>query len=423
MLSNCEAFILYSNNCDLHFDGRLCEFVHPESDTSLLQINCCPGYTGTDCYEECPENMFGLNCLGNCECQNGATCNPINGSCTCPDGYTGEFCERTCTEGLYGGGCLLTCPDCHTDSYCDHTNGSCICPPKLEGELCSEKQKGNPDFCSFCPPSDVCGEISCCDSSSDFCLCGPGWTGIYCTEPCEVGTFGKNCKKYCECENNSTCLHTDGRCICTQGWTGTLCNEPCESGFFGNQCFQMCNCPNNSTCDHITGACHCAGDWQGMRCNEGIHCKPNENCRPANGTCIADVETISKRTPPIKSGIAAGAGATTFLCLVVLTIYCMKRTKVQSRTFSMERKVPISSNGPQPPPRPGFATFNNEPVYDSIGEDGHYIEIIDNKPSGIYNPEYIISGGEGYLIPSTRPTSSEHQDTSSSGSNYSTDSS
>lgn len=45
----------------------------------LGTCSCLPGYTGRYCESHCPPNFFGNNCKNECKCQNGATCNPING--------------------------------------------------------------------------------------------------------------------------------------------------------------------------------------------------------------------------------------------------------------------------------------------------------------------------------------------------------
>ena len=41
----------------------------------------------------CTTNTFGQDCTQQCQCQNGASCNAVNGSCTCTAGYTGVNCE------------------------------------------------------------------------------------------------------------------------------------------------------------------------------------------------------------------------------------------------------------------------------------------------------------------------------------------
>lgn len=45
----------------------------------LGTCSCLPGYTGRNCESYCPPNLFGNKCENECNCHNGATCNPING--------------------------------------------------------------------------------------------------------------------------------------------------------------------------------------------------------------------------------------------------------------------------------------------------------------------------------------------------------
>jgi len=42
---------------------------------------------------DCPEGQFGQNCKQQCECYNGARCNPIDGKCQCLPGYLGPNCK------------------------------------------------------------------------------------------------------------------------------------------------------------------------------------------------------------------------------------------------------------------------------------------------------------------------------------------
>lgn len=41
----------------------------------------------------CPEGFYGTGCHQHCLCQNGGTCDPTTGHCTCPMGWTGLACE------------------------------------------------------------------------------------------------------------------------------------------------------------------------------------------------------------------------------------------------------------------------------------------------------------------------------------------
>ena len=46
------------------------------------------GYTGGDCSQPCI-GAFGLGCIHACVCQNNATCNNVDGHCTCKPGFHG----------------------------------------------------------------------------------------------------------------------------------------------------------------------------------------------------------------------------------------------------------------------------------------------------------------------------------------------
>lgn len=41
----------------------------------------------------CPEGYFGKNCSFACKCKNGASCDPVSGSCRCPPGVRGDLCQ------------------------------------------------------------------------------------------------------------------------------------------------------------------------------------------------------------------------------------------------------------------------------------------------------------------------------------------
>ena len=42
----------------------------------------------------CIPGMFGANCASTCTCINGASCNHVNGTCTCQDGFIGVNCKN-----------------------------------------------------------------------------------------------------------------------------------------------------------------------------------------------------------------------------------------------------------------------------------------------------------------------------------------
>lgn len=41
----------------------------------------------------CSEGFFGKNCSFPCKCKNGASCDPVSGSCRCPPGVSGDLCQ------------------------------------------------------------------------------------------------------------------------------------------------------------------------------------------------------------------------------------------------------------------------------------------------------------------------------------------
>jgi len=43
---------------------------------------CQSGFTGEFCEFSCLPEFYGYNCVDECKCQNGATCNPKNGKMT-----------------------------------------------------------------------------------------------------------------------------------------------------------------------------------------------------------------------------------------------------------------------------------------------------------------------------------------------------
>lgn len=54
---------------------------------------CSAGYHGADCAEVCVTGSYGEQCVGRCQCEHGATCQPVDGYCVCPPGYMGHHCE------------------------------------------------------------------------------------------------------------------------------------------------------------------------------------------------------------------------------------------------------------------------------------------------------------------------------------------
>ncbi|XP_028914299.1 N-acetylglucosamine-1-phosphodiester alpha-N-acetylglucosaminidase isoform X3 [Ornithorhynchus anatinus] len=80
---SCNVLDCGPSNCSLH---GLC------SDTGCL---CDAGWMGSNCSEACVPGFFGNGCTQQCRCQNGATCDPVHGTCACPAGFHGDICTQT----------------------------------------------------------------------------------------------------------------------------------------------------------------------------------------------------------------------------------------------------------------------------------------------------------------------------------------
>jgi len=49
----------------------------------------------------CPSDRYGTQCLQQCQCENGGTCNPQTGECSCTPGWIGRLCEQRKRRRLY----------------------------------------------------------------------------------------------------------------------------------------------------------------------------------------------------------------------------------------------------------------------------------------------------------------------------------
>uniref|UniRef100_S4RQG8 Multiple EGF like domains 10 n=1 Tax=Petromyzon marinus TaxID=7757 RepID=S4RQG8_PETMA len=266
---------------------------------------------GLHCDNVCPEGRWGPNCSLSCNCNNGASCSPDDGTCECAFGYRGTTCQRICSPGFYGARCSQACPQCvHSNGPCHHISGQCDCLPGFHGSLCNQvcpsKRYGkncfgtcsctnngtcNPidgscqcypgwigsDCSQSCPPGHWgpncihtcnCHNGAVCSAYDGECRCSPGWTGLYCTQRCPLSFYGKDCTQPCLCQNGADCEHISGQCTCRTGFMGRHCQTKCLPGTFGYGCRQLCECLNNATCDHVTGACYCHPGWKGIRCDQ-----------------------------------------------------------------------------------------------------------------------------------------------------------
>ncbi|KAB1251081.1 N-acetylglucosamine-1-phosphodiester alpha-N-acetylglucosaminidase, partial [Camelus dromedarius] len=89
----------------------------------------------------CTNGSFGEECAKKCQCHNGATCDPVQGTCTCPPGFTGDTCVQECPLGWYGPGCQSPCK-CEHQCPCDPQTGNCSLAraPTLTSILSQVKQ-------------------------------------------------------------------------------------------------------------------------------------------------------------------------------------------------------------------------------------------------------------------------------------------
>lgn len=60
-------------------------------------------------FSVCEPGKWGPGCERDCPCQNGATCDPVTGTCTCQPGYIGPLCDQACPRGKYGINCKDEC--------------------------------------------------------------------------------------------------------------------------------------------------------------------------------------------------------------------------------------------------------------------------------------------------------------------------
>uniref|UniRef100_A0A3Q3IKI4 Platelet endothelial aggregation receptor 1 n=1 Tax=Monopterus albus TaxID=43700 RepID=A0A3Q3IKI4_MONAL len=252
------------------------------------RCQCEGGWRGDDC-SSCDDKHWGPDCSQQCNCENGALCDPVKGTCQCPPGFMGRYCE-SCPVGNFGKGCLQKCK-CGTGGSCDKATGECLCQDGFTGTcemLCSKRCQAR------CP----CQNGGICKGKG-ICACPPGWTGAVCTEQCPEGRFGPNCAEECVCHNRGKCDPETGQCQCAKGFTGN-CNEECAAGTYGQDCKGVCDCANGARCYNIDGGCLCEPGFSGPQCRDrmcapskyGMHCErtclcqdKHTLCHPMKGEC------------------------------------------------------------------------------------------------------------------------------------------
>jgi len=103
----------------------------------------------------CPPNMFGIDCAMTCSC-NGGFCDPVDGTCVCLSGFIGSNCIDSklfqvqkltrstnyfitvCPEGTFGDNCEQEC-QCQNGANCNHVDGTCVCSAGYMGTTCSDR--------------------------------------------------------------------------------------------------------------------------------------------------------------------------------------------------------------------------------------------------------------------------------------------
>ncbi|KAG8506473.1 N-acetylglucosamine-1-phosphodiester alpha-N-acetylglucosaminidase [Galemys pyrenaicus] len=142
------------------------------------QLDCGPANCSGHglCTEACTNGSFGQDCAHRCLCHNGASCDPVQGTCSCPPGFTGDTCMQECPLGWHGPGCQQPCR-CEHQCPCDPQTGNCSLSgsPALNSILSQVKQ------CLRPPEATVrTGELSLLTGStcSSLSLCPPAVGGF-----------------------------------------------------------------------------------------------------------------------------------------------------------------------------------------------------------------------------------------------------
>jgi len=173
---------------------------------------CDPGFSGQTCQEiGCPGGNWGPDCSKVCPCQNGGRCEPHTGRCLCSPGYTGSNCENQCDSNTFGMDCSEKCA-CSVGQRCHHVSGECLpCTPGTYGPQCAKKCQCSQNGTALCL------------HTTGQCFCSPNWYGDTCQLHCPFGFVDDECHtspidpQVCICSSDQmTCDHVQG-CICKKG--------------------------------------------------------------------------------------------------------------------------------------------------------------------------------------------------------------
>ncbi|XP_078656623.1 uncharacterized protein LOC144902860 [Branchiostoma floridae x Branchiostoma belcheri] len=225
----------------------------------------------------CPEGRYGLYCVKDCVCKNGARCHGFNGACECRPGWRGRACDIPWPEVVIitspgdsvvkyiGTNLTLTCLAPHipvasmmwvyeTKNYYNDTKiieEGAVQNSSINFQPVSESDNGG----YTCVVKAVNGEVFNANFALNATKCRPNY-------------YGEVCSQVCDCEYGGTCDRWEG-CLCHPGRRGDRCQHTCAPGSFGWNCSMTCQCQNNAVCDTVNGTCNCLEGQSGEFCEIG----------------------------------------------------------------------------------------------------------------------------------------------------------
>ncbi|XP_066298000.1 uncharacterized protein [Branchiostoma lanceolatum] len=130
-------------DCPVCYHGGWCDDVSGE-------CVCPPGFRGKNCELGCASITYGQSCQWDCNnadisgdtddpnCRRVMLCLPDPYGCSCARGWKGLDCQTQCAAGEYGAGCTQRC-DCNNGATCDPVKG-CVCVGDWTGPKCEDKK-------------------------------------------------------------------------------------------------------------------------------------------------------------------------------------------------------------------------------------------------------------------------------------------
>ncbi|CAB1348775.1 unnamed protein product, partial [Coregonus sp. 'balchen'] len=213
-----------------------------------------------------------------------------------------------CLDDSFGDDCSVSCADCENGAVCGVDRDRCECTHGWTGVICNERVQGQlcedgcpqGSFGKHCRRKCNCPNNGRCHRLYGACLCAPGLYGRFCHLPCPRWTHGVGCSEECDCvlEHSLGCHPKNGTCLCKPGYHGSQCQQACRAGQFGENCLQTCVC-GGAPCDPMTGQCICPVGKTGKACHqdcpEGLWglkcqfpcraCENGASCNKQTGVC------------------------------------------------------------------------------------------------------------------------------------------